>query len=153
VTNKELIKRQINKNRKQIYRNLISLKGWKKQTLDTVFSRGKVSARLAKDLEAVSSINIRDLTLTARQKAASQQIVIRKMKFKMNYSLYKATIIQTMCVLFCLLFCVLFLNHNRYFDKPYQDDTIYPDIAIRLPLPQTEFPKWKLRNRKLKIKK
>ena len=55
-------------------------------------------------------------------------------------------------ILSCILFVGLVLNHNRYFDKPYKDGTIYPDIAIRLELPKTEFPKWKLRNRRLKEK-
>jgi len=60
--------------------------------------------------------------------------------------------INIIIILFCILFVVLVLHHHRYFDKSYQDDTIYPDIAIRLPLPQMKFQKWKLRNRKLKIK-
>lgn len=55
-------------------------------------------------------------------------------------------------LLFYGLVIFLVLNHFRYFDKPYDGRSIWPDCAIELKLPAYKVNKWKVRNRDLKLK-
>ena len=53
-----MVKKELAKlNKKALIRNLVELKGWKKYTIDTVFSRGAISKQLAPDLEEMTSIS------------------------------------------------------------------------------------------------
>ena len=58
MTNQEIVRKEINKLRKQeLIRNLVMIKGWKEPTLNVLFSRGEISKKLAPDLEELTSIS------------------------------------------------------------------------------------------------
>ena len=58
LTNEEIIRKELNSLKKsQVIRSLVFIKGWKESTLNTLFSRGMISKKLAPDLEEVTGIS------------------------------------------------------------------------------------------------
>jgi len=60
MTNKELLHQAVKSvNQARVFKNLILVKGHKRNTLDRAFNRGVITKNLAKDLEEVTSISLR----------------------------------------------------------------------------------------------
>lgn len=54
MTVKDVLKKL---DRARLVRNLVLLKGYKKATVETAFSRGKISKKMAPDMEDLTSIS------------------------------------------------------------------------------------------------
>lgn len=59
MTAKELIAEKLNQlNKPQLIKDLVLLKKWKRPTIDSSFSRGLISVKLAKDLQDLTSVHM-----------------------------------------------------------------------------------------------